>query len=195
VPTFNSDTIAPLSNGILSTPVTPPANNLHALHTGEAQSSQRKTVKPAELIPLYKDTPELYKILNVPPKDLSRMRTYREYIAALCLGKGYELTIPYEQHGRPEMLRLSKYVTDRCNKKFGLTSTFTVEAVDALIHRICLDKKRNAGQKTRRRNAELSSTVEPDSEMMTLVCTLTSLLKSKLLLMLTFVGSTCICFF
>jgi hypothetical protein len=112
----------------------------------------------------------------VQPKDLSRMRTYREYIAARCLGKGYELTIPYEQHGRPEMLRLCKYVTDRCNKKFGETSNFTVEAVDALIHRICLDKKRNAGQKTRRRNTELNShTGYTDSDMTILVCTWNSI--------------------
>jgi hypothetical protein len=68
------------------------------------------------------------------------------------------------------MLRLSKYVTDRCNEKFGLTSTFMVKAVDAPIHRICLDKKQMLDRKpVVGMYVELSSTVEPDSQMMNLV--------------------------
>ena len=46
----------------------------------------------------------------------------------------------------------------KCKKRFGETATFTPEIVDALIHRLCLDKMWNETQRVKRRAGKAANT-------------------------------------
>jgi len=108
--------------------------------------------------PLYKDTACLYQSLNLDEKeDKATMTTYREYINYLCFGKNWNLLLPFDSYDRGEMHRLSKWIAEKCNQEFGDTSIFDDDSVRALIHRLWLDKKRNATQKVRRHNNHLET--------------------------------------
>jgi len=102
------------------------------------------------------------------------MRTFRDYVDGLCFAEGHDLILPYEQHDRRVMFKLSHKVSDKCNKRFGETTTaFTSEIVDALIHRLCLDKKRNETQRVKRRagKAANKATLDPGSALVSIIVT------------------------
>jgi hypothetical protein len=133
------------------------------------ESINKGKIKPKG--PLYKDTARLYRSLNLDEKeDKATMTTYREYIDCLCFGKNWDLLEPFDSYDRGEMHRLSKWIAEKCNQKFGDTSIFDDDSVRALIHRLCLDKKRNATQKVRRRN----NRIETASSLALQVCILGS---------------------
>ena len=67
------------------------------------------------------------------------------------------------------MLKLSSKVSDKCNKRFGEAVTFTPEIVDALIHRLCLDKKRNENQRTKRHTEKRAGMNTPSNSTATQV--------------------------
>jgi hypothetical protein len=80
--------------------------------------------------PLYKDTARLYRSLNLDEKeDKATMTPYREYIDCLCFGKNWDLLQPFDSYDRGEMHRLSKWIAEKCNQKFGDTSIFDNDSV------------------------------------------------------------------
>jgi len=103
------------------------------------------------------------------------MRAFRDYVDGMCFAEGHDLILPYEQHDRRVMYKLSHKVSDMCNKRFGETATFTPEIVDALIHRLCLDKKRNETQRVKRRAgkaANSEATLGPGSALVSIIVTI-----------------------
>jgi len=56
-------------------------------------TGKKAKLKPAYL-PLYKDTPRLYKKLDLESNDLSGMRAFRDYVDGMCLAEGRDLALP-----------------------------------------------------------------------------------------------------
>jgi hypothetical protein len=113
-------------------------------------SSTEKPTRKRPCIPLYKDTARLYQLLNIAAGDLAAMREYRDYIEHICIAKDFDLLTPFKQRAQPDVYRLARFFAG-CNKKFGAEAEFTTEICTPLVHRLCLDKKRNAGQRVKRR--------------------------------------------
>jgi len=74
-------------------------------------TGKRAKLKPA-YHPLYKDTPLLYKKLELESNDLSSMRASRDYVDGMCLAEGHDLALPYEQHDRRLVFKLSHKVSE-----------------------------------------------------------------------------------
>ena len=161
---------APFPTVLQSAPRVPPSKSPRALASSPPERT--RLVQPLQRLnpaainkgkikpkgPLYKDTARLYQSLNLDEKDdKATMTTYREYIDCLYFGKNWDLLQPFDSYDRGEMHRLSKWIAEKCNQKFGDTSIFDDDSVRALIHRLCLDKKRNATQKVRRHNNRLET--------------------------------------
>ncbi|KAA8898656.1 hypothetical protein FN846DRAFT_892736 [Sphaerosporella brunnea] len=102
-------------------------------HTPPARQQKR----PAR--PLYKDHEALCALLAISPRDKVAGLLLRREAQDICREEGYELNRNYTSWEEDEMERLVKTVTAKMNASAIRKTVFPAAAIDALLHRICLD--------------------------------------------------------
>ncbi|KAA8902018.1 hypothetical protein FN846DRAFT_891640 [Sphaerosporella brunnea] len=105
--------------------------------------------KPVALI--YKDYPALCALIGIGVNDKVTMLQIRTRILEQCQALGVPLDQNYRSYPPETMTPLVDNVTTWWNTNYGRTERYlSLGVVDSIIHRLCLDKVRNARAKGRR---------------------------------------------
>ncbi|KAA8906178.1 hypothetical protein FN846DRAFT_890267 [Sphaerosporella brunnea] len=94
-------------------------------------------------LPLYKDHDWMCEQLGIPPRDKLASLIIRREVQDLCEQHGFKMTRKYSSWGAKEMRKLVKTVTAQLNADPKRKKVISTTAVDALVHRLCLDNVRN----------------------------------------------------
>ncbi|KAA8902540.1 hypothetical protein FN846DRAFT_986794 [Sphaerosporella brunnea] len=113
-----------------------------ARSTEDAQPSKKMRAAAVRL-PLYKDHNWMCEHLGIPPRDKLASLIIRREVQDLCKQHGFELTRKYSTWGAKAMRRLVNTVTAQLNADPRRKKVIPTAAVDALVHRLCLDNVRN----------------------------------------------------
>ncbi|KAA8894080.1 hypothetical protein FN846DRAFT_895404 [Sphaerosporella brunnea] len=113
-----------------------------ARSTEDAERSQKMRVAVVRL-PLYKDHNWMCEQLGIPPRDKLASLNIRREVKDLCRQHGFELTRKYSSWPAKEMRKLVKKVTTQLNADPRRKKVIPTTAVDALVHKLCLDNVRN----------------------------------------------------
>ncbi|KAA8896331.1 hypothetical protein FN846DRAFT_893358 [Sphaerosporella brunnea] len=112
---------------------------------------------------LYLERDRMCELLGIARGSRNGMARLRQRISQLCRQLGSPLDRSYTEWDEPEMGRLVHDVTAALNKdrvKAGGTHVLPEEAVDAVIHRMCLDNVRRVRAERKRKSS--SSKVSAD---------------------------------
>ncbi|KAA8914047.1 hypothetical protein FN846DRAFT_902335 [Sphaerosporella brunnea] len=121
-----------------------------ARNTQQAESSQKRVKTPR--LPLYKDHDRMCEQLGIPPRDKLATLVIRRELQDLCKEHGFELTRNYSSWGADAMRKLVKRVTAQLNADPTRKKVIPAAAVDALVHRLCLDNVRNIKTATEKKS-------------------------------------------
>ncbi|KAA8900052.1 hypothetical protein FN846DRAFT_892244 [Sphaerosporella brunnea] len=113
-----------------------------ARSTEDAEGIKKMRVAVVRL-PLYKDHYLLCELLGIPPRDKLASLNIRREVQDLCKQHGFELTQNYSTWGAKAMRNLVNQVTAQLNADPKRKKVIPTTAVDALVHKLCLDNVRN----------------------------------------------------